>query len=325
MKTILPGGSYFIGDCRGVISKKYYAIWSIDHSRKNCNIKFNDRRVAISNTSGRISYYDQYGYEYKNTDNNIALVPMELCTIESEQLEEIGQVFTTDYDITFRMRNGIFVIRSDDFYTRINTEHDEHKMDVCLDLQDKLKGNNDMDDVADLILNNSIIVTGMGYEYYIKEIEFYIHSKHHPDPFTYMSPEQKQFCSWYFHKTNKGNFRNGTFKGLDLTLGDENTHYGILIRSIEASDHQIIEGPCRIVDKMIEDGKYSKISEFVEHEKIYLDVTLDRGSKLLHASRVGLTLKKPGEGKLEYIVKKYRYCTERYIPMKERNKFTLIG
>merc|ERR1712193_214291 len=50
------------------------------------------------------------------------------------------------------------------------------------------------------------------------EVEAYLNSKKHPDPFTHSSPSQKHGGCWYFHSKGKS-FNGGTYKGLDICIG----------------------------------------------------------------------------------------------------------
>jgi len=78
----------------------------------------------------------------------------------------------------------------------------------------------------------------------IEEIEFYYHSK---------NKEHLTNQQWYFHKYNNGTLKNGTYKGLDMTISDNNIIYGgILTRTIKnVTTCKLIIVPCRIVDYMI--------------------------------------------------------------------------
>jgi 3-methyladenine DNA glycosylase Mpg len=89
------------------------------------------------------------------------------------------------------------------------------------------------------------------------------------DVFAHRDPMQYTTCgAWYFHK--KGNsYKGGTYKGLDLTFGSTangGVSGGILLRSIvNVSTLEIIEGPCRLVDHVLNLSGSSGIEEFVEN------------------------------------------------------------
>lgn len=104
--------------------------------------------------------------------------------------------------------------------------------------------------IADQILNK----TGLwinGQIYRILEIEFYLHSPNHPDGYVHKNPEQQISYGWYFHRFGNGTYKNGTFKGLDITLGSPGVYFSILIRTI-GTPSLVIEGPCKTVDHVLE-------------------------------------------------------------------------
>jgi hypothetical protein len=48
-------------------------------------------------------------------------------------------------------------------------------------------------------------------------------------------------------------FKCGTYKGMDITFGNQDIYGGILIRSImDLNDSKYIEGPCNSVSKLLE-------------------------------------------------------------------------
>ena len=59
--------------------------------------------------------------------------------------------------------------------------------------------------------------------------------------------------NWYFHKKG-GTYKSGSFKGMDLACGDKesNVFAGLLLRAIIDSSEKLIEGPCLVVDKILE-------------------------------------------------------------------------
>lgn len=73
------------------------------------------------------------------------------------------------------------------------------------------------------------------------EVEFYLHGKGHPDPYTHKAPEQARSLTWYFHRS---------VPGLDLAIGDQPlaSHGGILIRSVrDIHTGELIEGTLNVV------------------------------------------------------------------------------
>jgi hypothetical protein len=71
------------------------------------------------------------------------------------------------------------------------------------------------DEIAERLLNETRLVVAREPHRFI-EIEFYYFDKDHPDPFTHRDPIQLECGRWYFHRT-RGEYRSGSFKGLDLT------------------------------------------------------------------------------------------------------------
>src|SRR3954470_22893409 len=72
--------------------------------------------------------------------------------------------------------------------------------------------------LADRLLNRCRLTVG-GEPHRFVEVEFYYCGEGHPDPFTHRDPLQKECGRWYFHRT-RGEYRGGSFKGVDLTFGD---------------------------------------------------------------------------------------------------------
>ena len=70
-------------------------------------------------------------------------------------------------------------------------------------------------------------------------------------------PRQATCGKWYFHKKG-GTYKSGSFKGMDLACGDKesNVFAGLLLRAIIDSSEKLIEGPCLVVDKILELNSY---------------------------------------------------------------------
>jgi hypothetical protein len=197
-------------------------------------------------------------------------------------------------------------------------------------------------DIAKRILNESILLIN-NIPHYICEVEFYLYSVNHPDPFTHKDKEQSIPNNWYFHKKG-GNYKSGTFKGLDMTFRPNVITYnkkygmygGMLIRSIskltseeddngngDNSKDDFIEGPCRVVDYILKLCNESSVKDFVnkygveikDNESLRIAPRIDLNSEdycahnIYNSPRVGLTLKDPKEFALrkEYIMQNYRY------------------
>lgn len=72
----------------------------------------------------------------------------------------------------------------------------------------------------------------------------------HPDLFAHRDPVQLEDGRWYFHRT-RGECRGGSFKGLDIALGDGTAYFGILIRAVAKPDGTLLDGPCVTVDHLL--------------------------------------------------------------------------
>lgn len=160
--------------------------------------------------------------------------------------------------------------------------------------------------------------------YQFVEFEFYcLDYNSHKDVFAHCDDLQLKTCSsWYFHRSGNNSahgwkfmndkendqenanwtnprpraaFRSGTFKGLDITFGEENKHFGgILIRSIRElkenpiastssmlSPGDIIEGPCNTVNKILKDSGFEKIDHLTTANNFNLSIFGD-GNNPIH-------------------------------------------
>src|SRR5438105_15665386 len=93
--------------------------------------------------------------------------------------------------------------------------------------------------VADRLLNGcDLLVDGAAYRF--AELEAYYFGPGHPDPFTHRDPVQLLSGRWYFHRT-RGEYRGGSFKGLDVALGDGTAMFGMLVRTVVGPDGAVID------------------------------------------------------------------------------------
>ena len=159
-------------------------------------------------------------------------------------------------------------------------------------------------------------------QYTIIESELYSDD----DPYTHHAVEQKLLATFYFHRLHGKGFKEGTYKGLDITMGDGVHCRAYLIRAIKALDGTITEGPCLVVNKILECFGYATVKTFYEYYK-NLNPSLcitNRESGLsaslcecisAHASpRVGLKYKKmqdyTGEDILKFCMGYRRYIAD---------------
>src|SRR5581483_11957745 len=178
------------------------------------------------------------------------------------------------------------------------------------------------DSIAHLILNKTVLVVNKGQKseksFRICEIEFYLNNSDHPDLYTHSHEDQKQYGIWYFHRYNNGTYKNGTFKGVDIALGNSKTFCGILIRTIYDLKFGImIEGPFKVVNYLLEEyltveKTITNIQQLTEGKNlntldnirglILQDLPEANENLIYQGRRVGLSNKYP-----EYKERKYRY------------------
>jgi hypothetical protein len=188
-----------------------------------------------------------------------------------------------------------------------------------------------------LFATRGLSINGEIYEF--AELEFYMMTKEHTDPYTHAHPEQKQFGKWCFHRSSgkpSASYKGGTYKGLDLTLGTPGDskspggHLGVLIRAIWNKEKGLICGPCKVVNHILSKYKVSSIVELTNNEpldahantrKLHL-VEVDHTSdqSIYVGARIGLSAKHP-----EWAAKPYRFV-RRYTagPFKLKTSLTKL-
>lgn len=130
--------------------------------------------------------------------------------------------------------------------------------DIITSLKDKLgtiptadfKGY--FEDIAKLLMNNCVI-SKLGINYEIVEVEFYLFTPDHQDVITY--PRELSAGQWFFHQS-----------GVDLTFESNTEHCGgILIRGLRNIETgQLTLGPQKCVDLL-----WDKSDAFKIHENEY--------------------------------------------------------
>ena len=175
--------------------------------------------------------------------------------------------------------------------------------------------------LADQLLNDvDFLVAGEPYRF--AELEAYYYGPGHPDLFTHRDPVQCENGRWYFHRT-AGEYRGGSFKGMDLTFGDGTAMFGILVRSIVAPDGTLVDGPSLTVDHLLAktdtpdvatlDAKIARRPAWDLSSPLAMRTSnATRTAEVLSCARVGLSLKR-SRGKPDaprYVMRPYRYLTE---------------
>jgi len=140
--------------------------------------------------------------------------------------------------------------------------------------------------LAKSLLSKYVLVVGKK-EYRLGEIEFYINNAKHNDKYTHGDKNQKTYGKWYFHRYQNGSYKSGTYKGVDLTLGNDDTYFGVLIRSIYDPDtDEMVEGPCRTVNTILELYGYFDVSDYMKTKKDPLSARLTKNFYLKRKSKL---------------------------------------
>ena len=188
----------------------------------------------------------------------------------------------------------------------------------------KKKHNYKFKELADLVLNHTVLKVATKY-FRIVEIEFYLRSPNHKDPYTYERLDQTGYGQWYFHKVGKTSdtYREDTRKGLDLYLADtkSNIYFGILIRSIyDIENGTLIEGPSKSVDAILSAYKVRSVATFVrENKKIKILDHDFEADTIYRGPRIGMSDKCP-----LYRDKKYRYLIMKNMIKKKKAELTEV-
>src|SRR5438552_12754590 len=161
-------------------------------------------------------------------------------------------------------------------------------------------------DLAGRLLNGvELLVAGQPYRF--AELEAYYYGEGHPDPFTHRDPLQYQNGRWYFHRTG-GEYRSGSFKGVDLTFGDGKAMFGVLVRTVVALDGTVIDGPSLTVDHILGltgtpdvptlDGRIAGRQVWDTSSPLAVrESSAPRGQAVYRTARVGLSLKRSRKGR----------------------------
>ncbi len=173
--------------------------------------------------------------------------------------------------------------------------------------------------IAEWLLNEAEIVCGIEV-FRIIEIEFYWWcSTIHPDPYVHRDVDQLSVGQWYFHKTGQS-YRGGTFKGLDITFA-KGDYGGILIRSMMSSTGEIVEGPCKCVDRLLRAAQCATVADLARQSMYVFGGDLLRVQsrplerfEVYRGARVGLRADKSPE----YATKAYRFVTHPWLIKKAR-------
>jgi hypothetical protein len=177
--------------------------------------------------------------------------------------------------------------------------------------------------IADVLLNRATLVAG-GAPHRLTEVEFYFNGNRHLDEFTHGDPIQEDLGLWYFHRT-RGEYRSGTYKGLDVTIGRGEAKGGILLRGAEpvGEPDALVDGPSMLVDRILRLTGSATIQDLVGAfdgrvdpppggtSPLHLAPEPARGLAIYECARVGLALKWGNiENRQRFFARPYRFLTE---------------
>lgn len=171
-----------------------------------------------------------------------------------------------------------------------------------------------------LLTDYNLIIAGQPHG--IVEVEMYLKSPTHPDPYVHGYSEQELPDVFYFHRMG-ASYRGGTYKGMDVCFGGgagSGTFHGVLIRSIVKPDGTLVSGPCCCVDyilaqvgatsvaSLVSDTLANNINAYQTDKPLHLAkrATAHASTLVLATPRVGLWLT-AGVGRADYVGALYRF------------------
>lgn len=120
---------------------------------------------------------------------------------------------------------------------------------------------------VDLLQKKSLLIAGELHR--LVEVERYHYSEEHRDDYVHCHPDQQEKNGIYFHCLNKNlekrGYKGGTFKGMDLVVSrDGEEFYAYLVRSIQLPSGEVISGPCKVVNYILEKCQKKNILELTK-------------------------------------------------------------
>ena len=155
-----------------------------------------------------------------------------------------------------------------------------------------------LDTIANKFGNDIQIRINNAY-YRVVDFEFYLYAEKFPDPHTYKHPLQLQPGKFYLHES-----------GVDITVGDEKNHGGILLRSViklyegATPEHgfmkQQFDGPQVVATELFSNlnpltAAEPNIISLVDIEGHNMDSSFYPAKRIIKTKRVGLTPKPADE------------------------------
>ncbi|KAL9934490.1 hypothetical protein V8E36_006946 [Tilletia maclaganii] len=120
--------------------------------------------------------------------------------------------------------------------------------------------------------SSTLLSSAKTRRFILSDIEFYhSHPTMHHDPFAHAHDSQENSGTWYFHAAGSSGFKEGSYKGLDVTFGDNSSRSGILVRRIaEVVDDDgdltvkpAVDGPSLVCDAILDALGFSKVRDLV--------------------------------------------------------------
>ena len=182
-----------------------------------------------------------------------------------------------------------------------------------------------MDPLIRKFIGDTTILHVKEKQYNICELEYYYKNQSdHQDPYVHSDCLQLESDTFYFHRINGKGYKEGTFKGVDITFGSKcNSEYGgLLIRTIKNIESgKIVEGPCLVVQEILKAFDLVKVRNYVtskdnmniynKDNQVWIEHIKRYSSSINYSPRVGLKFK-PGrslEQKIKYVMRNYRATT----------------
>lgn len=171
-----------------------------------------------------------------------------------------------------------------------------------------------------LLTDYNLMIAGQPHE--IVEVEMYLKSPTHPDPYVHGYSEQELSGVFYFHRMG-ASYRGGTYKGMDICFGGgagSGIFHGVLVRSIVTPDGTLVSGPCCCVDyilaqvgtasvaNLVSETLANNINAYQTDKSLHLvkRVVAHKATNVLATPRVGLWLT-AAAGRADYVGALYRF------------------
>jgi len=125
MKCTLPPGRYYIGDiCYALKNDIYDDIWGDVYDYSDGKFEVDNSVFAVAGTKyGDGGYKGSNGFIYDVDAGVIGMVHEKL--MKMDHYEGGGTMHTFTENVSFSCYDGLFIIESNNFYLKINTDNEE--------------------------------------------------------------------------------------------------------------------------------------------------------------------------------------------------------